>query len=80
MLGTVVQSNPSLVRMFLRANSAEELVRSQLLTNVRLGGQASYTDIQFADGFWYAWFLVDIEKFPEILNGAESDISRPRTG
>lgn len=73
MLGTVVQGNPSLVRMFLRADTAEKLVRLQLLTNVRLGGQANYTDIQFADGFWYAWFLVDIEKFPEILDGAESN-------
>lgn len=72
MLGTVVQGNPSFVRMFLRADTAEKLVRLQLLTNVRLGGQANYTDIQFADGFWYAWFLVDIEKFPEMLNGSES--------
>lgn len=76
MLGTVVQANPSLVRMFLRADSAEELVRLQLLTNVRLGGQASYTDIQFADGAWYAWFLVDVDRFPEILNGAQSDSGR----
>jgi hypothetical protein len=82
MLGSVNTAKPSQVRVFLRADSAEELVRLQLLTNVKLMGRADYTDIQFVDGFWYAWFLVDVDKYPEILeglNGTKSRTRRPRT-
>ena len=83
MVGTQHDARPSQVRMFLRAVSAEELVRLQLLTNAKLLGRADYTDIQFVDGFWYAWFLVDIDKYPEILKGLNGTVTRtrrPRTG
>lgn len=69
--------------MFLRADSAEGLVRSQLQVNTLLRGRADFTDIQFADGFWYAWFLVDMDRNSELLkviNGAQPDTRRPRTG
>lgn len=68
--------------MFLKADTAEGLVRLQLLTNTKLMGRADYTDIQFVDGFWYAWFLVDIDRYPELLgaiDGTESRARRPRT-
>jgi hypothetical protein len=54
--------------MFLKADTAEELVRLQLQTNVRVMGRADYTDITFADGKWYCWFLVDADFFPEVVN------------
>ncbi len=83
MVGTTSNSRPSCVRMFLRADSAEKLVRLQLLTNTRLRGRAEFTDIQFADGRWYAWFLVDLDQYPELMgeiNGTVPDTRRPRTG
>lgn len=62
--------------MFLKADSAEMLVRLQLQTNVMLMGQADFTDIQFVGGSWYAWFLVDIDRYPELLKG----IYEPKPG
>lgn len=83
MIGTVQDGRPSIVRMFLKASSAAELVGLQLLTNAKLLGRADYTDIQFVDGFWYAWFLVDVDKYPQLLeglNGIKSNTRRSRTG
>lgn len=80
-IGSVTNSNPSMVRMFLRADSAEELVRLQLQTNLMLRGRADYSDIQFADGFWYAWFLVDLDKnqaLMEQLSGTTNNARRQR--
>ena len=68
-------SKPSLVRSFLRADSAEELVRLQLQMNVMLMGRADFTDIQFVDGFWYAWFLVDVDLHPTIIGGIYGTVS-----
>lgn len=62
--------------MFLKADSAEMLVRLQLQTNVRLMGRADFTNIQFVNGFWYAWYLVDIDRYPELLKG----IYEPKPG
>ncbi len=77
MMGTRVTASPSQVRMFLRADSAEELVRLQLQTNLRLKGRADYTDITFADGQWYCWFMVNVDnegmQLFEELNGPKSD-------
>lgn len=75
-------ARPSNVKFFLRADSAEELVRLQLENNVRLQGQAFYTDITFANGSWYAWFLVDLDKHPELvegINGLTQSSVRQRT-
>jgi len=67
--------------MYLRADTADGLVRLQLKVNQLLMGRADYTNIQFADGFWYAWFLVDVDQNPEVLkiNGAISGSNRQRT-
>lgn len=80
MIGTSTDSRPSVIKSFLRADSPEGLVRLQLKVNVMLMGQASYTDVQFVNGYWYAWFLVDIDRYPEVLkiNGPISNTRRPR--
>ena len=67
MVGSRANSRPSQIRMFLRADSAEELVRLQLRNNVQMKGRADYTDIQHVDGVWYCWFLVDVEHNPQFL-------------
>lgn len=73
MIGSASYSaSPSKVRMFLRADSAENLVRLQLQTNIFLKGQANFTDFQFAKGKWYCWFLIDVaehQSFLEQVNG-----------
>lgn len=78
MLGTVNTARPSQVRVFLKADSAEELVRLQLLTNTKLMGRADFTDIQFVDGFWYAWFLVDVDKYPFVLKDLNGTVTNSR--
>lgn len=76
MMGTRVSARPSQIRLFLRADSAEELVRLQLQTNFRLKGRADFTDITFANDQWYAWYMVDIDNHQdllgELLDGIES--------
>lgn len=78
MRGTTNTASPAQVRVFLRAESAEELVRLQLLTNTKLMGRADYTDIQFVDGFWYAWFLVDVDRYPFVLKELNGTLTRTR--
>jgi hypothetical protein len=55
---------PSLVDVphYVRAKSPEGLIRAMLANNVKLKAYVGYFDIQFVNGFWYAWFTVDIEK------------------
>lgn len=81
-LGTSYNARPGNVRMFLRADSAEGLVRLQLKNNVYLKGQASYTDVtQAADGKWYCWFLVDMDEYPEYMKAVNGTPSgRRRSG
>ena len=67
MMGSRVTARPSQIRMFLRADSPEGLVRLQLQTNLLLKGKADFTDIQNVDGLWYAWFLVDFDQHPEVV-------------
>ena len=68
MQGTRVTASPSQVRMFLKADTPEELVSLQLQINTLLKGRADYTDIQFVKGSWYAWFLVDVDQNAEVLS------------
>lgn len=60
-------ASPANIRMFIRAGSAEELVRLQLQVNLAVKGQANFTDIQFVEGQWYAWFLIDVNRHTELL-------------
>ena len=82
MMGSRVTSRPSQIRMFLRAGSAEELVRLQLQTNLQVKGKANFTDFHTINGQFYCWFLVDVDQHPEFLeqlNGNTEDTVRPGT-
>lgn len=72
-MGSRVTSRPSQIRMFLRADSAEELVRLQVRNNIFLKGRADYTDFQFVDGKWYCWFLVDLDQHRNFLQQIKLD-------
>jgi len=67
MIGGASTAKLSQIKMFLRAKTPEALVQKQLDLNLRLKGQASFTDIAKVDGQWYAWFLVDIDKYPIVV-------------
>jgi hypothetical protein len=67
MMGSRVTARPSQIRMFLRADTPVGLVRLQLQNNIKLMGRADYTDIQFVNGQWYCWFMVDIDQNPQVL-------------
>lgn len=73
MMGSRVTARPSQIRMFLEADSPIELVGLQLQTNLLVKGRADYTDIQHVDGKWYAWFLVDVDQYPELLGELVND-------
>lgn len=55
---------PSLVDVphYVKAKSPDGLIRAMLANNVKLKAFVGYFDIQFVNGFWYAWFTIDIEK------------------
>lgn len=67
MQGSGAYSSITEIRMFLRADSAEALVRQQLMNNVKFGSQFSYTDFTHSpiDKKWYCWFLIDMQVFQE---------------
>lgn len=67
MLGTGKESSPALIRMFLKAGTANELVGLQLRVNILLKGRADYTDFSFAQNNWYCWFLVNVDQHPEVM-------------
>lgn len=62
----------------MKADSAEMLVRLQLQVNVALMGRADFTDIQYVGGAWYAWFLVDVDKYPTLAKGVNGTLSSTR--
>lgn len=63
MMGSGGPSRVTRVRMFLEADSAEELVRLQLQNNLKFQSEFSYTDFSSVDGKWFCWFLVDLIEF-----------------
>lgn len=67
MIGGAGSSRPSQIKMFLKAKTPEALVQKQLGLNLKVKGQASFTDINFVKGFWYCWFLVDIDRYPQVI-------------
>ena len=44
---------------FIKAKSPMRLRRLMLLNNVKHKGFVNYFDIQFSQGFWYAWYFVE---------------------
>lgn len=55
---------PSLVDVphYVKAKSPDGLIRAMLANNVKLKAYVGYFDIQFVNGYWYAWFTIDVEK------------------
>lgn len=79
MIGTSTQSSsPAEIRMYLEAASPQELVSLQLQTNILLMGQADFCDFQFANGKWYCWFLVNVDKHPQVLKGLNGTVTSAR--
>ena len=70
-------SSLSEIRVFLRADSPEGLVRLQLLTNTKLKSQAQYTDFSNVDGQWYCWFLVDVDRNAGIIGELIGNTAKP---
>lgn len=58
---------PSLVDVphYVRAKTPDALIKAMLLNNTKLKAYVGYFDIQFVNGYWYAWFTIDIEKMLE---------------
>lgn len=63
MQGSGHTSSVTEIRAFLRADTAEELVRLQLANNLKFRSKFSYTDFSFVKEKWYCWYLIDIEDF-----------------
>ena len=50
---------------FIKAGSPLGLHRLMLMNNLKSGNRYKYQDIQFVNGFWYAWFYED-KSFREV--------------
>jgi hypothetical protein len=48
------------VPQYLKASSPEGLRRLMLRNNVRLATQIVYHDIQFVNGYWFAWYYEEM--------------------
>lgn len=46
---------------FIKASSPQGLYRLMLLNNVKFGTRFKYQDIQFVNGYWYAWFYKTLD-------------------
>lgn len=47
---------------YVRAKTPDALTKAMLANNMKLKAHVGYFDIQYANGYWYAWFIIDIEK------------------
>lgn len=45
---------------FVKAKTAEMLTRKMRKIQLKRGTMVPFFDIQFAEGFWYAWFQEEI--------------------
>jgi hypothetical protein len=54
-----MQLNAGHIKSFLKAKTAEKLMKLMLENNVRKSSWHDY-QIIYVDGFWYAWFTADI--------------------
>lgn len=55
---------PSLVDVphYVKAKTPDLLIKAMLANNMKLKAYVKYHDIVFANGYWFAWFTVDIEQ------------------
>lgn len=51
---------------FIKASSAEKLQEALLMNNIRLKSEVKYFDIQFADGYWFAWYYDKVDLYSKI--------------
>ena len=77
MIGGAGPARPSQIKMFLKAKTPEGLVQKQLDLNLKLMGQASFTDISNVGGQWYAWFLIDIDRYPIVIEELNGSSKKP---
>ncbi len=63
-LGT--ETNMGVVPHFIKASSPDLLREAMLSNNLNLKSEIQYQDIQFADGYWYAWFYQKVDYFDQI--------------
>lgn len=63
----MLQASVGSVKVHIVAESPEGLSKAMLQNNLKFGAMCQYTDInQGKDGKWYAWFLIDLEKFQRV--------------
>lgn len=68
-----MQVGKSEVPNFLKSSSATSLRRMMLKECSRFGGSVSFFDIQFAQGFWFAWYYVS---YSEAMNNEKMEIAK----
>ena len=55
--------SPTLVKLFLEAETKGELIVKQFQNNLRMsGGRYQYDPPMFAEGMWVVWYLGDLEQ------------------
>lgn len=62
------------IPQFVKARSPQGLRRQMLMANARRGAFHKFNDIQFVDGYWYAWY------YAEVTNQDVEDMSEPDPG
>lgn len=70
-------TSSSRIPNFLVAGGPQDLRRLMILNNSRLGAEVMYSDIQFANGKWYAWYYEDL-KDAEIMDLAQQKIKKAK--
>lgn len=73
--GAYFTKAPSLsdVPNFVSAESPQGLRRAMLKNNLKLKAFVNYSNIQFANGRWFAWYVVDISTPGQELPDGSSD-------
>jgi hypothetical protein len=59
------------VPMYLKASSPQGLHRLMLMNNIKAGAKYTYSDIQYVNGYWYAWYYKPLE-----INEAGKEIAQ----
>lgn len=60
------ETNLGVVPNFIKAASPDLLREAMLLNNLRLGSEIKYQDLQFANGYWFAWYYEKVDYFDKI--------------
>lgn len=63
-MAAIFAKAPSLsdIPAYITAKSPQGLRRKMFETNLKLKAFVNYQHIQFADGQWYAWFVLDTDQ------------------